>query len=1092
MPRIIIVVGDSCREPNYFVYTKTTKVRYFFTFLALAIYTIGVSQEVYGYIKNKFEPLIGATVQNLNTGQGTITDNNGYFSLPGEIGQQLKINYLGYKDVVLTIETLSELQIMLQGQASVLDEIVVTALGVERERRDLGYSIQSLSNEEINGVKSVNFLDNLTGKIAGLTITQGPTGVGSTSKITIRGESSFTNNNPLFVIDGTPINNNTLFNVTNEAAAGFQEVDFGNGAMDVNADDIASVSVLKGPGAAALYGARAANGVILITTKNGSSKSGLGVSFNSSIYAETPFRLPEFQKTYGVGNSGKFAFKDGLGGGVNDNITYSYGPKLDAGILVPQFDSPVTLPDGRVVRGGDVAIHGGLPITPSPFVSYPNNIKDFYGTGKTFINNLAFSGGNEQASYRISLTNMDSESFIPGSNLKRNTINTKLKFSPVKKLDIHSSISYTNTASDNRPSNGYGSENINYAMIAWLGRETDINNLKSYWQPGLENLQQFSYNYTFFDNPYFTLLENRNAFKRDRLFGNISATYRITDHLTASLRSGIDNSAELRTFKRNYSSNRFKKGAYAEHDLSFFEMNTDFLVTYDQSFENWNFEISGGGNRMNQSGGNTQTQAIGLAQPGVFKLSNAGTPLEVFQNDFTKRINSLYALAKFGYKNFFYLDLTGRNDWSSALANPQSAASTSFFYPSASASLMVSELLELPENISFAKLRLSLAQVGNDTDPYQTAGVFLPQVPFAGEPTFSDQNSIANANLLPEKSTSFEAGLEFGFFNDKLQVDLTWFNATNENQILSLPITSSTGYQSRVVNGGAVRSSGFEAQFTANPIRTKNFTWTSMLNFSHYKNEVISLPDEAGAITLAYSRVYDNPNQTVWFIVSEGSNIGDIWGTGYLKNNDGRFIITSQGLPTVDNTLKKLGNYNPDFIVGFNNEFSYKNLSLSMLLDWRQGGDIVSRTQALAGVAGQLKETENRPDAGLVFDGVLNTGTKEAPVYIENTIAVGAETYYRQLYDRNHEENSLYDATYVKIRQMSISYDFNTEKMPGILSSLGGLKLSLIGRNLYSFDKIPHFDPEQFAVQGNKIVGGVEDMSFPTSRSIGLSLGINF
>lgn len=1068
-----------------------TKLSFTLLLSCLLVSFVISAQQVSGTVKDKFGPLVGASVLNITNEQGAITDADGAFTLSAASGDQIRISYIGYKELTFAVDGMP-LEVTLQPQNNLIEEIVVTALGVERERRDLGYSIQSINSDDISSVKSVNFIDNLTGKLTGINVTQGPTGIGSTSKITIRGESSFTNNNPLFVIDGTPVNNNTIFNVTNETAAGFQEVDFGNGAMDVNPDDIASVSILKGPGAAALYGTRAANGVILITTKDGAKRKGHGISFNSSFYLDTPFRLPEFQNTYGQGNSGQFAFKDGLGGGINDNITYSYGPKLDVGNLVAQYDSPVTLPDGQVVRGGDVAIHGGLPIQATPFISHPNNIRDFFETGHTAINNLAFSGGNDMGNYRISLTNMDNKSFIPGTDLRRNTVNARLHFKPITGLDINTSFSYLNTQSDNRPGNGYGSENINYAMIAWLGRQTDIEPLKSYWQPGLEGLQHYSYNYTFFDNPYFTLLENRNAFNRNRLFGNVSMSYQFDDHWSLNLRTGLDNSSELRTFRRAFSSNRFRRGAYAEHNLAFTEINSDFLVNYKNKFHNFSFDVSAGGNRMDQTAGNIQTQAIGLAQPGVFKLSNAGSPLEVFQYDYRKRINSLYALAKFGYKNFLFVDVSGRNDWSSALANPVNASQTSFFYPSVASSFILSEVLPMPDLISFAKLRLSLAQVGNDTDPYQTAGVFLPQVPFAGQPTFSDQNSIANANLLPEKSTSFELGLDLRFLNDRLQVDATWFNAVNENQILSLPITSSTGYQSRVVNGGAVRSKGVELQVSAMPVSSRNFTWTSMLNFTHYNNTVISLPDEAQAITLAYSRVYDNPNQTVWFIVSEGSRIGDIWGTGYARNDEGQYLINSQGGLIVDNTLKKLGNYTPDFILGFNNEINYKKLGFTMLLDWHKGGDVVSRTQALAGVAGQLKETEYRPDVGLIFDGVVNTGTAENPVYVTNTIPVSAETYYRQFYDRNHEENSLYDASFLKIRQMSLSYDFDFSKQDNKWSKISGLKLSLIGRNLFSFDRIPHFDPEQFAVQGTKIVGGVEDMSFPTTRSIGLSLGLQF
>ncbi len=1037
-----------------------------------------------GTISDGNSSIIGATIYNETQDIGTISDLVGKFEIFANKDDNILVSYIGFADYTFAAEQITQYNIILIQKASALDEVVVTALGLKRNSKALGYSIQSIDAKDIAEVKSVNFVDNLAGKLAGVTISQGATGVGSTSKIVIRGESSFTSNNPLFIVDGVPINNSTNLNITNEQAAGFQEIDFGNGAMDVNPDDIASVSVLKGPSAAALYGARASNGVVVITTKDGSNSEGLGISFNTSFFLETPFQLPQFQNKYGQGNSGQFEFVNGLGGGVNDNITYSYGPELDKGTNIAQFDSPVTLADGTAVRGGDVAVHGGLPITPTPFVSHPDNLKNFYELGNTKINNLSFGGNYNKGNYRLSLTNLNSDSYIPGVNLDRNTISGRMNFNPTTRLSINTSFSYINTQSDNRPASGYGSENINYSLVAWMGRQTNIESLRGYWQPGLEGLQQYSFNYTFFDNPYFILLENRNGFNRNRTFGNVSASYQLTNALSATVRTGMDNSAELRTFRRNFSSNRFINGAFAEHDIGFIEINTDFLLTYSKKFGNLGFDISAGGNRMDQTSTNKQSQAIGLAQPGVFKLTNAASPVELFQYDFNKRINSFYGIAKLSYKEYLYVDVTGRNDWSSALATPLSTDNTSFFYPSVSASFILSKVINLPKSVSFAKLRANWAQVGNDTAPYQTVGVYSAQTPYLSKPTFSDQTLIANANLLPERSTAVELGADIRFFDDRLNVDMTYYNALNENQIISLPIAVSTGYKQRVVNGGAVRSQGLEIVLRANPFRSKNFDWQTFVNFSRNVSKVESLPDDAGSLTLAYSRVYDNPNQSVYFIVGEGDRIGDIWGTGYAKNEKGEFITTDKGLLTVDNTLKKLGNYNPDFIVGFGNEVIYKNWNLNFLIDWRQGGQIVSRTQALAGVAGQLKETENRPSAGLVFEGVTAAGTP-------NTIAITPEQYYRQYYDRNHEENNTFDATYVKLRQVQLGYSFGKAQLKNsFLSTLNGLNVSIVGRNLFAFSDIKHFDPEQIAVQGNTFVSGVEDMSYPTARSIGVSLSV--
>jgi TonB-linked SusC/RagA family outer membrane protein len=1037
------------------------------------------------------QPLTGATILVEGTTNAAVSDGQGRFQLKQVLpNAYLLVDFLGYKRARVAVGNQQQIEILLVENIAFMEEVVVTALGLERSSKQLGYSVEQLDGADISEVKSANLVQTLAGKIAGVTVTQGATGIGSSSKITIRGEASFTNNIPLFVVDGTPISNRTVFNQTNEAAAGFQEVDFGNGAMDVNPDDIASISILKGPSAAALYGTRASNGVILITTKKGREATGLDVSFNSSFSIETPFQLPKFQNQYGQGNSGQFEFVDGLGGGVNDNITYSWGPRLDAGILIPQFDSPVTLPDGSVVRGGDVAVHGGAPISATPFVSHPDNLKDFYRTGTTLTNNLAFGGGFAKGGYRLSLTDMRNTSIIPGSNLERQTLGANLSFLPTEKWEINSSFSYINTQSDNRPANGYGSENVNYSLVAWGPRSLDIKALRDYWQPGLEGLQQYSFNYTFFDNPYFILQENRNAFDRHRLFGNLSVRHILDEHWSIRASTGLDRLDEDRTFRRNFSSNRFSKGAYAEQAISYQERNSDLQVNYTNRLGDFGFEVIAGANRMDLTATSQQLQTLALAQPGIFNLGNAAAPVAAFPFDNEKRINSVFAVAKMDFLNCIFLEITGRNDWSSALATPTSADGVSFFYPSVSTSVLLSDIFSLPAKISFAKVRASWAQVGNDTDPYQTSGAFVAQTPFLSQPTFSAQNVIANNHLKPEKTTAVELGADVRFFDDRLSFDLTYYNALSNNQIISLPVAISSGYEQQVVNGGAVRSEGIEIFFGATPIVTPDFSWKSAANFSRNITRVEDLPNEIeGRLTLAYSRVYDNVNQTVWHQVDEGGRVGDLYGTGYLKNENGDFIIDQNGRYIVDNSLKKLGNYNPDFIVGWSNQLRFKNWHLGFLIDWRQGGILVSRTLALAGVGGQLEETANRPEAGIVTEGVVKFGVSGDEQFLPNTTAVPAETYYRQYYDRNHEENNTYDASYVKLREFSLSYTF--PKVGSKRSDVQNLRISLFGRNLFALSDIPHFDPEQLAVQGTGFISGVEDMSYATSRSIGVKVSLN-
>ncbi|GAB4000875.1 SusC/RagA family TonB-linked outer membrane protein [Spirosoma daeguense] len=1054
-----------------------------------------LAQELTGQVidQTSQQPIVGATIQVKRTKSGTLSNSTGTFTLTNlQPADLITFSYLGYRTQEISYTGQASLKVELVEGVS-LNEVVVTALGLERNSQSLGFAIQKVDGQLVSDVKAPNFLDNLTGKVAGVTITAGSTGVGASSRITIRGESSFTNNNPLFVVDGIVINNATVVNRVDDDANGFQEIDFGNGAMEINPDDVAAVSVLKGPGAAALYGTRASNGVILITTKDGSSANkGIGVSFNSTFYAERPFQLPRFQNSYGQGNSGAFKYVDGLSGGINDNISYSYGPRLDAGLLIPQYDSPVNLPDGRMVRGADTRVYSGLSITPTPFVSHPDNLKNFYETGHTAINNLAVSGKYDKGSYRLSFTDLNSHSTIPGVNLKRKTLAARLQFEPIERLKFSSSINYINSGSDNRPATKYGSENINYAMSAWLGRQTDVNPMKQYWQPGLEGIQHFSYNYTYFDNPYFTLYENRNSFNRDRLIGNLAVTGELASNLTLMVRSGMDYSSENRQFRRAFSSNRFKNGAYAENAVFFREINTDFLLNYTRSLGTISIDLSAGGNRMDQLASFNQYQALTLAQPGVFKLTNAASPVEVYQQSARKRINSLYLLAKLSYRDVLFMDITGRNDWSSALATPISTANTSFFYPSVSASWVLSNQFRLPAVLSFAKVRASVASVGNDTSPYQTTGVFNARNPVFSQPAFSDQSAIANTNLKPESITSVEVGADVRFLNDRLGFDLTYYDAHTRNQILSLPIAIPTGYSERVINGGEVRSRGIEAVLMATPIQTSRVRWNVGLNFSRNRTTVISLPAEAGTLTLGYNRIYDNVNQTVWYQVRQGDRMGDMWGTGYLRNAQGEFIVGSNGQYIADNTLKKLGNYNHDFMVGLSNQFNVRNWSLGFLIDWRQGGVLVSRTLALAGVAGQLIETANRPDAGIVAKGVVNTGTVENPNYQPNNRAIPAETYYRMYYDRNNEENNTYNASYVKMRELTIGYTVSEMAWLAKKLRMQRLTLALVGRNLFALSHIPHFDPEQTSFQQNQMQTGVEDMTYPTTRNVGVKLSVNF
>ncbi len=1036
------------------------------------------------------EPLIGATVTpGREASAGVVTDLDGRYSLTVPLGtSEICFSYVGYGGPACREYTGQTVLDQRLAAATDLEEVVVTALGLERQNAELGYALQQVSSREISDVLATNFLDNLAGQVAGVNVVTGPTGVGSTSLVTIRGEASFSNNTPLYVVDGVPIDNRAILNVTSEASQGFQEVDFGNGSPEVSPFDVDKVTVLKGPATAALYGSRAANGVVLITTKSGARESGLGISVNSQTTFDRPFRVPEFQNQFGQGRNGQFAYVDGLGGGINDNITFSFGPKLDAGLSATQFDSPVQLANGTTVRAGDRALYTTEKPTATPLVSHPDNVNDFYQTGVTTHNNLSFAQAFEKGDVRLSFTDLRSESYIPGVNFMRNNVGARFNFQPTSRVQISSSLQYVNSRSDNRPGSGYGSENLNYTLIAWLGRSTNLASLQDYWQPGLEGRQQFSFNTTFFDNPYFIVHENRNSFNRDRLTGYVSAAIDLTNKLELRMRTGMDRSNEDRQFLRAFSTNRFRNGAYAENAISFTEQNTDALLTYtEEDLGDIDLAISVGGNRLDQRAEFAQTQADALTVPGVYRLTNSAIPLITTGNRQQRRINSVYGLLRAGWRDRVFVDVTGRRDWSSALASLEDDTETSFFYPSVGVSWLVSRDFKLPTVVDYVQLRASGAQVGNDTDPYRTGGIFLPATPVNGSPTYTDQLQLPASGLRPERATAFEVGADVRLFGERLGLDVTAYTQLNEDQILALPTPISSGYDSRVVNGGSVRAEGIEAILSVRDIKFGAFTYEGAINFNRAVARVESLPN-GQSTTIAYGRVYNAPGQTVYIIAKEGGKVGDMYGTSYLRNEAGQYVLTPAGGFIADNTLKKIGNYNPDFQVGFRNTLTWKMLTLSALVDWRQGGQVVSRTQALAGYSGQLAITENRPAEGFIIPGVVNVGTKEAPNFQPNTKAISAEDYYITYYNREHEEHNTLNATFVKLRELRLGMDLASARLPWLQNA----NVALVGRNLAMWSPIKLFDPEQFAAQGQGFVRGVEDMSYPTPRSIGINLSASF
>jgi outer membrane receptor protein involved in Fe transport len=648
-------------------------------------------------------------------------------------------------------------------------------------------------------------------------------------------------------------------------------------------------------------------------------------------------------------------------------------------------------------------------------------------------------------------------------------------------------MNYINTRSGNRPNLGYGYENVMYGFN-WTGRQTNLNSMKDYWQAGQVDKQHFDLNYLWITNPYLTLFENTNSFNKNRVLGNASAIYDINDNLSLKIRAGLDTYDDKRRTKRAVSTNRNRFGSYREDNVRFKELNTDFLLSYrDTINEDFNYTVSGGGNRFDQEINYSFSQASQLAIPDIYTLANSRTPLVGNSQVFNRKINSLYAFANMAFENAFYLDLTYRNDWSSTLPD----GNNSFGYYSAGISAVLSDAFEIPEPISFLKLRLSAASVGNDTDPYQNSQNFLFNQNYGSNFRVTNESVLKNQNLRPERLDAYEAGIAAWFFDGRLQMDISGYQNTSKDQIISRPISNSSGFSNFNVNGGKVRTRGLEVMLSADVLELDNFRWQSSVNFSKYNSIVTELPQGVDQFVTGSATVFQGAggSNAVFYIAKEGGRVGDMYGTGF-EQVDGQTLYGENGLPVQDDELRKLGNYNPDFTIGFSNKFSYKNFDLTVLFDWRSGGTIVSRTKALGSTSGVLKGTLAGRENGVVGDGVVNVGTPANPQYQANTTSVPASQFYNNFYDRGNEASSLYDASYLKLRQLSLYYTFS-EKFEGYLG-VNNLKIGLVGSNLLLFTENPHFDPELSTVQGRSLVYGVEDFSYPSTRNYGISLKTNF
>jgi len=1050
------------------------------------------------------EPLAGVSVSVKGSGKSAVTDGNGDFRIDAAPDDKLIISSVGYRTVEISASSAAE--VFLDALTQDLNEVVVTALGIRKEKKKLGYAVQEVKGEDLNIARETNVVNQLAGKVAGVTVVGSPSGLGGSARVSIRGERSvdLNKNQPLYVIDGVPISNS----ITGGSGRGNLEVDFGNGAGFVNPDDIESISVLKGPAAAALYGSRAANGVIMIKTKSGTSRKGIGIEVNSNYTIENALKLPDYQKKYGQGNAsgGDFAFVDGRGGGLADGTDEGWGPAFN-GQLYPQYNSPRTL-NGEPIdfTGGDMNAPAGSVITPTLWEADYDNLKNFLQTGQTFTNNIALVGGNDKGDIRVSYTNIGQKGIVPNTDLNRSTVSVSGGYHLTDKLSVRTYVSYIKSESDNRPSISYGTESIMYLFNCWMPASVKISDMERLWQQGLENQQQYSWNYNYHDNPYLTVYQNTNGQYYDRIIGNVVLRYDLTDWLNVQLRTATDWSNERREYRRAFSTQRFPFGQYRESQIVNEERNSDFLISAQRAVGS-DFEITAtfGGNQMRQSSRFNEQVAGQLNIPGIYSMNNSRIAIVSEQNNVAKHINSLYGSAGISYRNKLFLDFTGRNDWSSALTLPERLKAfgnenNSYFYSSAALSAIISDMIELPEVITFLKLRASVAQVGNDTDPFAFTQTYVRSEPFGSSQIYSETSSLANLELKPEISSAYEGGIDVRFFNNRVGLDLTYYRSRTKNQILNIPLSNTSGYTTRKINAGLISNYGIEAMLTVNPVSTRTFSWNAFVNFSTNRSKVLELSDELTTYVMA--------SKGVSVEARVGERMGDLYGIAFarVQSTDktapyydatgkyaGQMVFAENGRPIPTTNTVRLGNYNPDYLIGFGNSFNYKGVRLSFLLDIRQGGKLYSLTQTVGREGGIIVETlEGRADGydlSTEGNGVIGEGVVMNPdgTFSENTKKVSVREWHTAWTNgRSIAEGVMFDASYLKLREVQIGYTI-PDKVFGKVP-LRGTTISLVGRNLFLKSDVPHVDPETMSYNGGTALPGIETMSIPSTRSYGVNV----
>ncbi len=1000
------------------------------------------AKKVTGVVTDKSgEVVIGANIIVKGTQNGVITDLDGKFSIEVPSGNAiLVVSYIGFKPQEAAVSNRSVVDVVLASSVEELDEVVVTALGIKREKKALGYAMQEIKTDGMSENRSESVANMLQGKVAGVQINQSSTGMGGSTRVVLRGTSSLSGNNqPLWVIDGIPVSDNA-----SGKADQWGGVDYSGAASEINPEDIESISVLKGANAAAMYGSRAQNGAIIVSTKKGKSGA-LQIEYNGNLNFSQAYNPYEYQNVYGQGSAGVFS----------TNAKGSWGPKMDGSTTIANWRNE---------------FYGDSNYKDYTYSPQNDFITDFYRTGSNYTNTLTASGGSDNLTSRFSFSDSRNQGITPNHSLNRQYYDLNTQFTS-KYIDLSAKVNFMRQKASNRPAQGeYG---VMKALIN-MPRSIRLQDLQN--PVGTDgHIVNWSGPNNEYLNPYaLTLPANGNRDQRNRLIGKVQMSLKFTDYLKLNGRVGIDwYNDQIKNFSTYVQSSQTSDGSqYSNTQATNQEFNADLMLNFDKSFNDFSVTANLGTATTYYTWNNLSGSAGLFNIPYLIALAN-GRNQTVYEDYSKKRVNSVLGSATVGYKSMVYVDVTARNDWSSTLPS----SNWSYFYPSVSLSGIISEMVTLPEQISYLKVRGSWAKVGNDTDPYKLYNVYELGKTNGNILNASTSSTFPLYNLQPEETNSTEVGVEFRMFKGRIGMDATYYKSNTINQILRVTMPGSSGYELKSINAGKMSSHGWEVMLTGTPIQTKNWNWDVTLNWGMNRTECIELDPTLKRFTIGETRVGK-------VVVDEGGRFGDIVSKAYKRNADGRVLIGDNGMP-ISVTDQVIGNMTPDWTGSFFTSLRYKNLSFNALIDIRTGGDFISTTDMYACTAGTSAKTlVGRGTEGMVINGIVNsTGA-------ENTKIVKAEDYFATIGGAyGVGEEFLYDASYAKLREISLGYTLPASWLRGL--PIQSIKLSAVGRDLFYIFKNAPVNPEG-SFSREDYAQAFEYSSLPPTRSYGFTLNVKF